>query len=319
MTLLKWVVRSAVVLLVLAAVAYPVADLLRVPMDDAARAELTKAGKADRFVPLSAGVMHVRVAGPEDGPSVLLVHGASIGGFAFEGWIKPLADAGFRVIVPDMFGFGYSDRPAVAHDQAFYMTQLGELLEKLTVAGPVHIVGSSMGGAISTDFAAANPARVRSLTLIAPAGLGPLEAQRLLIARLFVAPVVGDWIARVPGAAVTVSTIMQSPIGGVEGIADWMAEQTKYRGFAEAQQDTFRHYDISNRLSAYDTVGRSGLPVLALWGTADTVVPFAHTAELQKRVPQAKLVPVDGKPHGLPLLDPAGMVAIVLPFLQAAP
>jgi pimeloyl-ACP methyl ester carboxylesterase len=38
---------------------------------------------------------------------------------------------------------------------------------------------------------------------------------------------------------------------------------------------------------------------------------------LLKRVPQAKLVPVDAAPHGLPLLQPEEMIAIVLPFLNA--
>jgi len=38
---------------------------------------------------------------------------------------------------------------------------------------------------------------------------------------------------------------------------------------------------------------------------------------LLRRVPQAKLVPVEGAPHGLPLLKPEAMIAIVLPFLKA--
>jgi pimeloyl-ACP methyl ester carboxylesterase len=317
MMLATWSLRLIVFLTILAAISYPAADWMRVPMDDAARAALTQAGKADRFVPLTAGVMHVRVQGPEDGPSVLLVHGATIGGFAFDRWIKPLSEAGFRVIVPDMFGYGYSDRPTATYDKAFYMTQLSDLLDRLNVTGPLHIVGSSMGGAITSDFVAANAARIRSVTLIAPAGLGALEAQRLPIARLFVAPVIGDWIARVPGASVMTGTIAQSDIGGVEGIADWMGEQARYRGFAEGQLSTFRHYDIANRLEAYEALGRSGLPVLALWGTADTVVPFLHSEELLRRAPQAKLVPVEGAPHGLPLLQPEEMIAIVLPFLNA--
>ena len=313
----KVFLRLIVLLIVLAAISYPAADWLRVPMDDTARAALTQAGKADRFVPLTAGVMHVRVQGPEDGPAVLLVHGATIGGFAFDRWIKPLSEAGFRVIVPDMFGYGYSDRPTVTYDQAFYATQLGDLLDKLKVTGPLHIVGSSMGGAITSDFVAANASRVRSVTLIAPAGLGTLEAQRLPIARIFVATVIGDWIARVPGASVMAGAIAQSDIGGVEGIADWMKEQTRYRGFAEGQLSTLRHYDIANRLQAYEALGRSALPVLALWGTADTVVPFVHSEELLRRVPQTKLVPVQGMPHGLPLLQPEEMIAFVRPFLEA--
>lgn len=318
MTLLRWLVRLVVVLLIVAAVAYPVADIMRVPMDDAARAELTKSGKADRFVPLTAGVMHVRVQGPEDGPVVLLVHGAATGGFVFRRWIKPLTDAGYRVIVPDLLSFGYSDRPTVTHDQAFFTDQLGELLRKLNVAAPVHVVGTSLGGAITSDFVAANTARIRSVTLIAPAGFGQVPASNALSIRVLLSPVVGDWLARVVGPTAAVRGVVAQLEGGkVEGFVDWMIEQTKYRGYSEGQLNTFRNYDLQNRIASHEAIGRSGLPVLAIWGTADTTVPFAHSAELAKRVPQAKLVPVEGKEHGLPMREPDAMVAIVVPFLQA--
>lgn len=317
MTLVKWVVRLFVLLLVAAAVAYPVADLLREPMDDLARAKLTRSGKAGRFVPAGAGVMHVRVEGPEDGPVVLLVHGATVGGFAFHDWIKPLSEAGFRVIVPDLLSFGYSDRPTVVHDQAFFTDQLRALLEKLDVTAPFQIVGTSMGGAITSDFVAADPSRIRSVTLIAPAGLGAVPAANTQTIRLLLTPVVGDWLARVLGPAAAMRGVAQAGLANVEGLAGWMAEQTKYRGYSEGQLNTIRNYDLQNRLQSYDAIGRSGLPVLAVWGTADTVVPFAHAAELSKRVPQTKLVPINGEEHGLPMRKPAETIAIVLPFLQA--
>jgi pimeloyl-ACP methyl ester carboxylesterase len=317
MTLFRWVVRLFVLLLVAVALAYPAADLMRVPMDDLARAQLIRSGKAGRFVPLSDGVMHVRVEGPEDGPTVLLVHGAATGGFAFRHWIKPLAYAGFRVIVPDLLSFGYSDRPTVAHDQAFFTDQLSELLVQLNVTAPVHIVGTSMGGAISSDFVAANTARVRSVTLIAPAGLGAVPAASSASVRLLLAPVAGDWLARVLGPFAAVRSATQPPLANIDGFAAWMAEQTTYRGYSEGQLNTFRNYDLQNRLASYEAIGRSGLPVLAVWGTGDTVVPFAHAAALVKHVPQTKLVPIDGEEHGLPLRTPEAMVAIVLPYLQA--
>lgn len=316
MMLLKWLVRLFVVVLVVAAVAYPVADFMRVPMDDVARAELTKSGKADRFVPLTAGVMHVRVQGPVDGPVVLLVHGAATGGFVFRRWIKPLTDAGYRVIVPDLLSFGYSDRPTVTHDQAFFTDQLGELLKKLNVAAPVHVVGTSLGGAITSDFVAANTARVRSVTLIAPAGLGQVPAAKAPIVRLLLSPILGDWVARVLGANAAIRGVAQGDGAKVEGFVDWMAEQASYRGYSEGQLNTYRHYDLQNRPASYDAIGRSQLPVLAIWGTADTTVPFAHSAELVKLVPQVKLVPVEGEEHGLPMRKPDAMVAIVVPFLQ---
>lgn len=316
MTLLKWLVRLIVLLLVAAAIAYPAADFMRVPMDDAARADLTKSGRADRFVPLTAGVMHVRIQGPEDGPVVLLVHGAATGGFVFRRWIKPLTDAGFRVIVPDLLGFGYSDRPTVKHDQAFFTDQLGELLEKLNVTVPVHVVGTSLGGAISSDFVAANTARIRSVTLIAPAGLGPVPAASAPVVRVLLSPILGDWVARVLGANAAIRGVAQGDGAKVEGFVDWMVEQASYRGYSEGQLNTYRHYDLQNRLASYDVIGRSELPVLAVWGTADTTVPFAHSGELVKRVPQLKLMPVDGEEHGLPMRKPDEMVTIVLTFLQ---
>ena len=150
-TILRWLLRGVLVLLVLAAVAYPVVDWMRAPLDDAAREALTQSHMADRFVRLPAGVMHVRVQGPESGPVVLLVHGASTGGFAFQGWLKPLSDAGFRVIVPDLFGYGFSERPAVTHDKAFLVGELNDLLTALNVSGPLQVVGTSMGARVTQE------------------------------------------------------------------------------------------------------------------------------------------------------------------------
>jgi pimeloyl-ACP methyl ester carboxylesterase len=153
--------------------------------------------------------------------------------------------------------------------------------------------------------------------LIAPAGLGEVPAAKAQITRVLLSPVAGDWLARVLGPAAAMRATTQPALAGVEGIADWMAEQTKYRGYSEGQLNTFRNYDLQNRLASYDVIGRSGLPVFAVWGTADSTVPFAHSAELTKRVPQTKLVPVDGEEHGLPMRKPDETMAIVLPFLQA--
>lgn len=314
-----WLGRALLMVVALAALAYPLVDWLRAPMDDAARAELTRSGKADRFVKLGDGVMHVRVQGPADGPVVLLVHGASTGGFAFQRWIRPLADAGFRVIVPDLLGFGFSDRPAATHDKAFIVKELNDLLRALDVTGPIQVVGTSMGGAIVTDFVSDNPARIRSVTLIAPAGLGQLKSAQTLTVRLLLSPVIGDWLVRVWGAQTLVKGVVAQGGGeaaGVEGIAEWMNRQASYRGYAESQLDIFRNYDLQNRLEAYDAVGRSRLPVMAIWGTTDTTVPFALSEELTRRVPQTRLVPVEGQPHGLPIRMPQEMVAIVLPYLQ---
>ena len=232
MRVLKWIGRALIALIVVAAVAYPVADWIREPLDDAARAELLRTGKARQFVRLSVGIMHVRVHGPADGQAVVLVHGASTGGYTYSKWIAPLSDAGYRVIVPDLFGYGYSERPDDPHTKEFYTDQLTELLDALGVKGPIHFVGTSMGGVIVTAFAAEAPARVKSVVLVAPAGLG--RADVLNAALLW--PVVGDWVFRVLGPALTQRIVAQSfgHVAGGEGMMAWMKDQRAFAAIPKA-------------------------------------------------------------------------------------
>jgi hypothetical protein len=126
---LKAMIVGVVVVLAVVALEYPIANLQRMPLDDAARQSLIRSGNADHFVHLGLGTMHVRESGPQNGPVVLLVHGGAIGGYAWRQWQQPLAAAGFRVITPDLLGYGYSDRPEFPYTREFYTRQLVQLLD----------------------------------------------------------------------------------------------------------------------------------------------------------------------------------------------
>jgi pimeloyl-ACP methyl ester carboxylesterase len=310
----KWTGIVLSTLVATAAATYPIADWSREPMDDAARAELLSEGKAANFVTTSQGVMHVRLSGPASGPVVLLVHGGVVGGYGFENWRKPLADAGYRVIVPDLLGYGYSDRPDVPYDKDFYNRQLTEMLAGLRIAEPVDIVGASFGGALVTAFAQVHPERVRSVVLLSPAGLGRTQ----LTNPALMWPVVGDWVFRVFGPS-TLEGMMEKSYEntpGRDGMLAWMAEQAKYRGFAEGVLKSLRDYDSEWQPDAYDALGRTTLPVLAVWGTADTVHPFSFTAALERRVPQVELVALHGKGHAITFGETETVLGHVLPFLR---
>ena len=64
-----------------------------------------------RYVETNGVRLHVRVAGPEDGPLALLLHGFPEFWYGWRRQIAPLADAGFRVVVPDQRGYNLSERP----------------------------------------------------------------------------------------------------------------------------------------------------------------------------------------------------------------
>jgi pimeloyl-ACP methyl ester carboxylesterase len=309
---LKW---GAVTVVGLVAV-YVVAGVTRETLGEAARTELLRDGKAERFVPTSQGVMHVRVSGPEQGPVVLLVHGGAVGGQGFATWRKPLVDAGFRVVVPDLLGYGYSERPDVPYTREFYTRQLRELLDGLGVRAPAHVVGASLGGAIATAFTAENPGRVASLALMAPSGGGRGD----VVAPVLTWPVAGDWIFRVAGPSQVRSMIANAyqPGPARDEMVDWMAEQTRFGGIAEGILNTVRNYDSTWQPDVYQAVGRSGIPVFAAWGTEDAVNPYAQSAQLRQWIPRLELFSLPGQGHAITYGQAAAVLERVVPFLRGA-
>jgi len=135
-------------------------------MDDAARG----AGPG-QFAELPQGVTHFEWHGPADGRVLICVHGLTTPSFVWRGLTAGLVKLGFRVLTYDLYGRGFSDRPAGPQNAAFFMRQLTDLMTHQQVRGRVTLMGYSMGGAICACYAAAHPDRVRHLVLLAPAGM----------------------------------------------------------------------------------------------------------------------------------------------------
>ena len=106
------------------------------------------------------------------GSPVLLLHGSGPGVSAWANWrftISALAPR-FRVLAPDLLGFGFTEVPAdVEYTPAAWLDHLVAYLDALEV-GPVHVVGNSFGGALALRLATRYPERVRRLVLMGSAG-----------------------------------------------------------------------------------------------------------------------------------------------------
>lgn len=107
-----------------------------------------------------------------EGSPVLLVHGSGPGVTAWANWRLNMPELAkeFRVIAPDMFGFGYSDSKGRIEDKGVWVDQLVGLLDALGL-NTVSIVGNSFGGGIALAFMIAHPDRVDRAVLMGPAGL----------------------------------------------------------------------------------------------------------------------------------------------------
>ena len=106
-----------------------------------------------------------------EGDPLLLLHGFDSSFLEYRR-LAPLLSGRFQLIIPDLFGFGFSPRPLTAtYGTESVMLHLEALLTKLPSSDPVSVIGASMGGSVAVELARRVPERVRSLLLLAPAGL----------------------------------------------------------------------------------------------------------------------------------------------------
>jgi len=107
-------------------------------------------------------------------PSIVLLHGAGAGAVTWYPVLHALAKD-FHIIIPDIVGYGESDKPDAPYDRPFFVKWLKKFLDSLNIE-KMHLVGNSQGGAIALQFALDYPEIVDKLVLVNPAGFGTKPA-----------------------------------------------------------------------------------------------------------------------------------------------
>jgi haloalkane dehalogenase len=106
--------------------------------------------------------MHYLDEGHEDAPVALLLHGEPSWCYLYRKMIPALVGAGFRVVAPDLIGFGRSDKPvdraAYSYDQ--HLLWLGAFMDELP---PAHLFCQDWGGLLGLRIVAEEPERFRSV------------------------------------------------------------------------------------------------------------------------------------------------------------
>ncbi|MCY3961025.1 MAG: haloalkane dehalogenase [bacterium] len=127
-----------------------------------------------RYVNIDGLRMAYVMAEPEgagDGTAtILLLHGEPTWGYLYRKMIPPLVEGGCRVLVPDLIGFGRSDKPVErsAYTYEGHVKWMREFLAATAAergAGPLHLFGQDWGGLIGLRIAAENPDLLDRLVL----------------------------------------------------------------------------------------------------------------------------------------------------------
>lgn len=226
------------------------------------------------FVDLTDGVTHYELAGPEDGELVVLVGGITIPLFYWDELAARLHARGLRTLACSAYGRGYSDRVQGRYDEVLFVRQLTELTAALGLAGPHHVVGTSMGALVAMAYANQRPEAVATLTIVGPAGLG----ERPLPQRLLRNDVVAGFVARRFGRK-----LLEDHLGHNvrdPGLSDRLVAMVRdaYRseGSLYAFFQTLQDFPLYERQDLFRSTGELGLPVLLVWGDDDRVTPVTN-------------------------------------------
>ena len=151
---------------------------------------------AARYARVNGWRMHYVDEG--DGDPVLLLHGNPTWGFLYRDVIGPLVQSGRRVIVPDMIGFGLSEKPTREHAHTLdgHTANLVSLVRQLGLTR-VTVVCHDWGGPTGLSFAMSNPERIRALVVMSTWAwpYPPAEFHtRVFPWRLMHAPLVGPYL-----------------------------------------------------------------------------------------------------------------------------
>ncbi|MFQ5782580.1 MAG: alpha/beta fold hydrolase [Nitrosopumilus sp.] len=238
--------------------------------------------------------------------TLVLVHGL---GASAERWnqVIPFFENDFHVIVPDLIGFGYSDKPLVDYTPEFF----SEFLEKFFVESDIkhpNIIGSSLGGQIAANYATSNSEKLEKLILVSPAGVMK-QSTPALDAYIMAALYPNEQSAKnafemMEGSGKTI------PKEIVNGFVERMRLPNAKLAFMSTVLGLKNAELITSKLDTIST------PTLIIWGSKDPVIPIHYADSFISGIQDCRFFRMDGCGHTPYVQDPNLFASKVLEFLN---
>ncbi|MCU0658260.1 MAG: alpha/beta hydrolase [Polyangiaceae bacterium] len=264
---------------------------------------------------VNARGVRLRVAERGSGPSLLLLHDFLMNRRGWEG-VAGLLAGQFRVVTPDLPGFGDSEKPSV-HRFDYGVEAFAECVADLIAAmglGRTCVVGHGLSGAVALALATRHPEFVDRLTLVDPLVYAPPQKSGL-----FEMPVLGAFFFK--------------QLYGRALFRAYFRDQVFSPGFAVPLARIDQFYDTFNapsaRESAFATMhafldtrptvarlGRVQAPSFIVWGRMDGIYPCQYGQRLARELNGARLEVMETG-HAPHLEQPERFVEVLSDFLGA--
>lgn len=265
-----------------------------------------------KYLDLSRGMrLHYHDLGAATAPAVVFLQGSGPGASGWSNFqlnVPAFREAGFRVLVPDLPGFGFSGKPRDAqYTLDYFVGYVIEMLDALGIARCA-LVGNSLGGAVALGLALATPARVSQLVLMAPGGLEPRERYFAMPAMTLMREVFSGGVDREALARFIRTGLVHD---GAKVDEAMLAQRWEvYRQQNDQVMKTMVVPDMSARL------GEIACPVLVFWGIDEKMMPESGIMALAKGLADVRVVLVSRCGHWVMVEHPRLFNRTAIDFLS---
>lgn len=236
--------------------------------------------------------------------TVILVHG--LGGSA-ERWLKviPLLGSKYKVIAPDIIGFGYSDKPSTDYTIEFFAKFLSNFIDSLGLNKAI-LVGTSLGGQIAAECAASDDG-IEKLVLVAPSGAMKHSTPTLdayMMAALY------------PNhASAKMAFEMMSHSGTVDEFT--VSDFVKRMSTPNAKLAFISSVLSVKHSQIHEGLRKIKIPTLLLWGKEDKMIPIQYAQEFLGSIRNCKFLELKEIGHVPHVEHPEMFTESVLEFLDS--
>jgi 3-oxoadipate enol-lactonase len=244
-----------------------------------------------------------------DGPPLVLLHSLLSDRASFDRIVPELSKT-FRVIVPELPGFGASE--AVSGGLAAVADRMAGAIDDCADAEDVVVLGNGYGGFVALQMAIRHP-NIATKLILADCGAAFSEPGREAFRNMAAA-------AKAKGLAAITDVAMRRlfAIEFQEANPDLMRDRRE--AFLRTDRDVFRAAcDTLSELDLRPQLGQVKVPVLVLVGEHDEATPPPMSREIAAGLPQARLKIIPGCAHVPQLQAPTAFLAAIGDFLSPTP
>jgi 4,5:9,10-diseco-3-hydroxy-5,9,17-trioxoandrosta-1(10),2-diene-4-oate hydrolase len=221
-----------------------------------------------------------------EGPALVFLHGSGPGASGFSNFKRNypyFAERGFRTLMPDTLGFGYSSQPAdIDYGLDFLVGKLAKFLAGVGVTRAA-VVGNSHGGALAIQLALSHPELVSKLVLMAPGGLEERETYMKM-----------EGIRTMMSVFLSKDGITRDGMRKVFGLQLYdprlLTDEIIEERFQIAEHQPKRVLTSLNVPHLAPRLGELGCPVFALWGVNDKFCPVSGAMRIAESCKRSRVM-----------------------------